>query len=831
MAQERIILSVEFDDVSAKKRVVELEKEITAAKQANKDLAESFKTGVISQDKYNKALLESNRAIKAMSTEQSNLNRNIALAERINSSAAGSLNQIKAEIILLTSAYDKLSKEERENEKIGGDLQKRIRGLSDTLKEFKSSIGDNRTNVGNYGNSITAMKDKIVELDKVIQTTDVGTKEFKEAKAEADNLKLSIQQALGEVDEFGDREPKNPLKKANEDMIETLGSVAVATQLSTVLFGENEDAMAAIETSTKAIAVAQSVKQLVQAKGAILDTAELILTKAKTAATAAYTFVVGTSTGAMKAFRIALAASGIGLLVIGLLAAAEAMGAFGDDTADATDKINKQREAQAKLNEDLQKQVEAMNLNRKASLDAISNEISQLKAKGATDKEIYDKELELINKRIQAKKAEAFTFDEETEQRKKALQDLANLESESYVLLLSFEKKKKDDAEKAKKEADDAAKEKKKKDEQIAKEYAEYLARDADARREGMAAELAYEAELKQKAFDKAFADLKSEYDKEKRYKDEAFQDSIKESVQNEEEFSLAIAQARLEGVMSEYELQNLQLNNDLYFFQSQRDALEKHGDNLTQIDKAIADKRQEIRVNDKQNAEQIEQAKFQIATSGIDAIGSLLKLGAQNASQAAEFQKAIALFQIGIDTAKAISGVIRAASDSSLSVYDFAAQVALGVATVLANIAQAKQLLTESAEVPKPQFYEGGYTTPGNPTEEANNLGEKDYTYHKNEYVIPHAVLATPQGSTLAMLAEAVRKTVRGNPSMPGMYNGGLADGGLTARSITGQGFDPSVISDAVAKGMAKVEIYTSHTEFERFAKSRNANVAKSKL
>jgi predicted Rossmann-fold nucleotide-binding protein len=45
----------------------------------------------------------------------------------------------------------------------------------------------------------------------------------------------------------------------------------------------------------------------------------LVLTRAE----AALAVVTGTSTGAMKAFRIALAATGVGLLVIGLIALVE----------------------------------------------------------------------------------------------------------------------------------------------------------------------------------------------------------------------------------------------------------------------------------------------------------------------------------------------------------------------------------------------------------------------------------------------------------------------------------------------------------------------------
>ncbi len=334
-------------------------------------------------------------------------------------------------------------------------------------------------------------------------------------------------------------------------------------------------------------------------------------------------------------------------------------------------------------------------------------------------------------------------------------------------------------------------------------------------------------------ALDKRFNDIVASIARENKEKDLEFEDTIKDITQNEAERSLAILQARLNGQISEYEYQKQTLESQLKFQESQLQAAKDHGDKTVEIERAIAETKNGIRNNDLQNAQHIEDAKFQLATTGLAAIGSLLELGAKNASQAAEFAKAIALFQIGIDTAKAISGVIRAASDSSLSVYDFAAQVALGVATVLGNIAQAKQLLTESAEVPKPQFYEGGYTTPGNPHEEANNLGDKPYTYHQSEYIIPAAVLRTQNGATLADAAERLRRAVRGNPSIGGMYNGGLAlaDGGMAARSISnGRAGNTELVNGLIA-AMKGQKLFVSVTDINTVNKSVNANQAKATL
>jgi len=103
---------------------------------------------------------------------------------------------------------------------------------------------------------------------------------------------------------------------------QALASGFELAQGAAALFGEeNEDLQKALVKITAATAVANSVQQLsalIKEENAVKTAVLTARTFALTAAQAAYTTVVGTSTGAMKVFRIALAATGVGLLVIGL---------------------------------------------------------------------------------------------------------------------------------------------------------------------------------------------------------------------------------------------------------------------------------------------------------------------------------------------------------------------------------------------------------------------------------------------------------------------------------------------------------------------------------
>jgi hypothetical protein len=86
------------------------------------------------------------------------------------------------------------------------------------------------------------------------------------------------------------------------------------------LFGsESEDLQKALLKVQSATAIANGVQQVAN----LLLEESAIKTLVLTRAEAALAVVTGTSTGAMKAFRIALAATGVGLLVIGLIALVE----------------------------------------------------------------------------------------------------------------------------------------------------------------------------------------------------------------------------------------------------------------------------------------------------------------------------------------------------------------------------------------------------------------------------------------------------------------------------------------------------------------------------
>lgn len=113
-----------------------------------------------------------------------------------------------------------------------------------------------------------------------------------------------------------------------------------------------------------------------------------------------------------------------------------------------------------------------------------------------------------------------------------------------------------------------------------------------------------------------------------------------------------------------------------------------------------------------------IQQEQMEAISTVIGAASDLLSgLGEQNEAFAA-FSKALAIFQIGIDTAKAISAGIAAAQ--SVPFPANIAAIATTIASILANVAKANQLISKSKQ-PKANFAVGGTVTgPGSGTSDS---------------------------------------------------------------------------------------------------------------
>ena len=189
----------------------------------------------------------------------------------------------------------------------GGEVKK---ALADQNKSFDQLTTKGKTLTG----QLRGLKNELSQLE---QSGKAGTAQFRQLTLEAARLEDQIGDTRARVSNLA-----SDTFKFDAAVQATQGLAAgfEVAQGAAALFGsESEDLQKSILKVQGAIAIANGVQQIAN----LLLEESKIKTLVLTNATAAYNLVVGTSTGVLKAFRIALAATGVGLLVIGLIALVE----------------------------------------------------------------------------------------------------------------------------------------------------------------------------------------------------------------------------------------------------------------------------------------------------------------------------------------------------------------------------------------------------------------------------------------------------------------------------------------------------------------------------
>lgn len=179
--KDEIILTVRVDEANSEKRLAELTLKKKQLKDARDALTKSYKEAKITEKEYadslSKLTLEEKSVSAAIADEQKTL-RNVA---KVREEANGSLNQMRANLSLAVEQFDALSKAERDNEAIGGELQKKIKDLSDELIDLEASTGRNYRQVGDYLKLLRVGGTSVGEFQEAIKGGVQGVQVFTKA--------------------------------------------------------------------------------------------------------------------------------------------------------------------------------------------------------------------------------------------------------------------------------------------------------------------------------------------------------------------------------------------------------------------------------------------------------------------------------------------------------------------------------------------------------------------------------------------------------------------------------------------------------------------------
>ena len=248
-----------------------------------------------------------------------------------------------------------------------------VQGATDSAKKVKTqfdAIGKSFEAAFSSGQVKKALDNQTKAIDGLNNSGKSLTGQLKGLKQELANLEIAGQdgtQAFNELliaaakleDQIGDTRAKVKILASDTfkfdaavGATQALASGFELAQGAAALFGsESEDLQKAIVKITAATAVANGVQQLAN----LVRDESAIKTAVLTGATVAYNVVVGTSTGLMKAFRLALAATGVGLLVIGLVALIENFDKIKDALSGTSDATRAFESAQKSANAELAK--------------------------------------------------------------------------------------------------------------------------------------------------------------------------------------------------------------------------------------------------------------------------------------------------------------------------------------------------------------------------------------------------------------------------------------------------------------------------------------------
>jgi chromosome segregation ATPase len=222
--------------------------------------------------------------------------------------------------------------------------------IARAIGEYRAAITTADRAVDLYAKSTDAATGRLGELeDKLYDLALAGqtnTQEFKDTIAEVTKLKRAVFEVDQQVDSYVERSRGLTAVVQN---VELVGNAFQIVEGATAAFGvENEDLQETLVRLNAIIAVTNGLEQV---RTILLDQS---VKKTGLAAIAqrGYTLAVGTSTGALKAFRLAIAATGVGLLFIALGSLISRLGESKQAFDDAANSVNDYQDAINKLNQE-----------------------------------------------------------------------------------------------------------------------------------------------------------------------------------------------------------------------------------------------------------------------------------------------------------------------------------------------------------------------------------------------------------------------------------------------------------------------------------------------
>lgn len=399
---EKILLfdaTIEIDEVL--ENISKLKKEEEKLKETTKELADT-------QGKTSVAYIESAAKLKVLSGEVKTQETLLQKTIKTNAEADESYNQLAAQYSINSIKLNEMSKAERENTEEGKRLTAETKEIFNAMKAAKGEVDDMRLNVGNYEGSIKPLRAQIKELTILMQQMELAGKgdseEFMELAKKAGTLKDAMNATNDQIKTFTSGDKTEQTLKMMKGSFDAVAGGVQAVEGSMQAFGlENKTAEEGIKRLVAIQAIQNGVTavyEAMQKESAFMLTVNTVKTKALAAAKGIFAFATGGATVALKAFRAALVATGLGAIVV-------LIGLLVSNWDKLFGSVKKNTEAQIEHNETLQKlfdlQQKISDRRSKYLQKEIENDKEQIELKkqlGASIDDIEKLEEQLALKRV-----------------------------------------------------------------------------------------------------------------------------------------------------------------------------------------------------------------------------------------------------------------------------------------------------------------------------------------------------------------------------------------------------------------------------------------------
>jgi hypothetical protein len=508
-------------------------------------------------------------------------------------------------------------------------------------------------------NKTKSLKAQLKEIKALLASGTLDNQTFNKLSREAGELQDRIGDVSARVKNLAsDSKRLDALMSAAQGLV---GGFAAVQGVAALLGDENEDlqkSMVKLQGAMSALAGIQAVANTLNKESALstnlsgkANIFNSIQLGVSSAAHYVYATAVGTSTGLTKAFRIALLATGVGAIIVGIIALASAMDSFGDSTKETNEKLERLKKIREDLNAQAEKEYELRDANRKAASDgtlALKRELDLLIAKGASEKEIYEASKKLKEQERKDINDQIGSLGDSI----KRTQELKDNENEMNILDESYKKGIRDKAEADNKKAQEK--------------------RDADAKKR---------QEEKKAASEKEMSDLMAALEEEN-----AAEERQNERVRIQGEKEMAELMAQLEAEVK-----------------AEQDA----ADRKVELDKQAA-------LQSLQDKKDIENAKIAIVNDSYLALNALGELALGQQFKNTNAGKALALAQIATDTAVAFMSGLRiaqqgAAATGPAAPFTMPVFYASQIAAILGAANKAKSILGGGGSTSAPSGSGGG--------------------------------------------------------------------------------------------------------------------------